>query len=264
MVIHRMLDEIVISKAIIESYMKDLINNLSVDVIIAGGGPAGLVASEALARAGFKVVIFEKKLTVGGGMPGGGILFNKIVVQEEAKKILDEFGVKLEKYQENYYIGESLECVSKLTAAAIDAGVKIFNTISVEDVKIDKDFRVTGVVINWSAVKIAKLHVDPITFQSKIVIDATGHDCELVKVVMRKIPGAKLNTKTGGIMGELPMHAEIGEKLLIKTTKEIYPGLYVAGMAANAVSGGQRMGPIFGGMIISGRKVAELIINKLK
>lgn len=259
-----MLDEIIISKAIIESYMKDLIDNLDVDVIIAGGGPAGLIASEALAKAGLKVILFEKKLNVGGGMPGGGILFNKIVVQEEAKKILDEFNIKLEKYQENYYIGESLECVSKLTAAAIDAGVKIFNAISVEDVKIDKDFKVTGVVINWSAVVVAKLHVDPITFQSRAVIDATGHDCEVVKVVMKKIPGAKLNTKTGGIMGELPMHAEIGEKLLIETTKEVYPGLYIAGMAVNAVSGGQRMGPIFGGMILSGRKVAELIIEKLK
>lgn len=259
-----MLDEIIISKAIIESYMKDLMDNLDVDVIIAGGGPAGLIASEALAKAGLKVILFEKKLNVGGGMPGGGILFNKIVVQEEAKKILDEFNIKLEKYQENYYIGESLECVSKFTAAAIDAGVKIFNAISVEDVKIDKDFKVTGVVINWSAVVVAKLDVDPITFQSRAVIDATGHDCEVVKVVMKKIPGAKLNTKTGGIMGELPMHAEIGEKLLIETTKEVYPGLYIAGMAANAVSGGQRMGPIFGGMILSGRKVAELIIEKLK
>jgi thiamine thiazole synthase len=33
-------------------------------------------------------------------------------------------------------------------------------------------------------------------------------------------------------------------------------------MSANNVMGGYRMGPIFGGMLMSGRKVAKLIIEK--
>ena len=37
-----------------------------------------------------------------------------------------------------------------------------------------------------------------------------------------------------------------------------------AAMAASAVSGTPRMGPIFGGMLMSGKKVAEEIIAKLK
>lgn len=45
----------------------------------------------------------------------------------------------------------------------------------------------------------------------------------------------------------------------IAETFEVFPGLYVAGMEANAVYGGPRMGPVFGGMLLSGRKVAELI-----
>ena len=40
-------------------------------------------------------------------------------------------------------------------------------------------------------------------------------------------------------------------------------GLYVCGMASSAVSGTPRMGPIFGGMLLSGQKVARLIIEKL-
>jgi len=52
--------------------------------------------------------------------------------------------------------------------------------------------------------------------------------------------------------------------MLTETTKEIYPGLFVAGMAANAVSGGPRMGPLFGGMLLSGRKVALDILKRLK
>jgi thiamine thiazole synthase len=35
-------------------------------------------------------------------------------------------------------------------------------------------------------------------------------------------------------------------------------------MAANNVFGGPRMGPIFGGMILSGKKVAEIISLKEK
>jgi thiamine thiazole synthase len=35
-------------------------------------------------------------------------------------------------------------------------------------------------------------------------------------------------------------------------------------MAANAVHGGFRMGPIFGGMLRSGRKVARLILDELR
>jgi len=35
-------------------------------------------------------------------------------------------------------------------------------------------------------------------------------------------------------------------------------------MAANAVFGAPRMGPIFGGMLLSGQKVARLIAERLK
>jgi ribulose 1,5-bisphosphate synthetase/thiazole synthase len=34
-----------------------------------------------------------------------------------------------------------------------------------------------------------------------------------------------------------------------------------AGMSANAAFGGPRMGPIFGGMLLSGRRVSELILE---
>ena len=34
-------------------------------------------------------------------------------------------------------------------------------------------------------------------------------------------------------------------------------------MSANNVAGGYRMGPIFGGMMLSGEKVADLIVKSL-
>ncbi|OIP26287.1 MAG: hypothetical protein AUK39_05100 [Dehalococcoidia bacterium CG2_30_46_19] len=60
------------------------------------------------------------------------------------------------------------------------------------------------------------------------------------------------------------MWAEMAEKQVVKNTKEVYPGLIVAGMAASAVFGLPRMGPIFGGMLLSGRRAAELAIELLK
>ena len=46
-------------------------------------------------------------------------------------------------------------------------------------------------------------------------------------------------------------------------TKEVCSGLYVCGMAANAVFGTPRMGPIFGGMLLSGKKLAQELIKKI-
>jgi thiamine thiazole synthase len=256
------LDEIKISRAIIESYNKKLIGALDVDVAVAGAGPAGMICGYYLAKAGKKVAVFERKLSVGGGMWGGGIMFNEIVVQEEAKKILDEFGIKSRIYEKGYYLADSIEAVSTLCAKTVKAGAKIFNLLSAEDVMV-RNKRICGLVLNWTAVEMANLHVDPITMKARFVVDATGHAAEVVRIVEKK-SGIKLKTKSGKIMGEQSMWAQVAEDIIVKNSKEACPGLYVCGMAANAVFGGPRMGPIFGGMLLSGRKLAKDLIKRLK
>lgn len=256
------LNEITVSKAIIEKYSERLIKCLENDVVIVGAGPSGLVAGYYLAKEGLKTCIFERRLALGGGLWGGGMLFNFIVIQEEGKKILDEFGIPSEKYTEGYYIADAIDTVAILTAKAKLAGTTIFTGITVEDIVL-KNERVKGVVINWSAVEIANFHVDPLTIFAKYVIDATGHEASVTNVLQKKA-GVKLNTATGTILGEKPMWAEVAEKTILENTKEVYPGLYVAGMAANAVYGSYRMGPIFGGMLLSGQKVAQIIIQRCR
>jgi thiamine thiazole synthase len=260
------MDEVIISRAIIESYFKNLLDYLDVDVAIAGAGPSGLTAAYYLAKEGIKTVIFEKQLRVGGGMPGGGMMFNNIVVQEDAKEILNEFKIRAKKYKDGLYIAHALETVSALCLKAIKAGANIFNLISVEDVMIRESAKdgeiITGLVLNWSAVSWSKLHVDPLTVRSKLIIDATGHDGEVCRIVAKKL-GPKLRTSTGEIIGEKSMWSEKGERELLENTKEVYPNLIVTGMAANAVFGSPRMGAIFGGMLLSGKKAAEIAIEKL-
>lgn len=257
------MDEVVISRAIVESYMKDFMGAMETDVAIAGAGPAGLVTAYYLSKEGIKVVVFERQLRVGGGMSGGGMMFNHIIVQEEGKRILDEFEVATREYRKGYYLADSLEAISTVCSRAIKAGAKIFNLISVEDVMIREGDRITGLVLNWSAVSWSKLHVDPLTVRCKVAVDATGHDAEVCSIVVKKI-GPKLSTKTGEVMGEKCMWAERGEKEVLRNTREVYPGLVVAGMTANAVFGSPRMGAIFGGMLLSGEKAARVAKKSLK
>jgi thiazole biosynthesis enzyme len=183
------------------------------------------------------------------------------VVQEEAKPLLDEWGVDVVPYKKNYFVASSLETLGVLLSQAIKKGARIFNGISAEDALII-DGEIRGVVINWSAAEAAKLHVDPLTVRSFTVVDATGHAAEIARLVSKK-SGSRLATPSGEVMGERPMWAEKGERILLENTREIFPNLYVCGMAANAVFGGPRMGPIFGGMLLSGQKVARLIAGKL-
>ena len=81
--------------------------------------------------------------------------------------------------------------------------------------------------------------------------------------MLPKKSGIALNTQTGDIMGERSMWAEIGEEAILKNSREVAPGLYTCGMCANAVYGGNRMGPVFGGMLLSGKQVAHELIQKL-
>jgi thiazole biosynthesis enzyme len=257
------MDEVIISRAIVESYIQDFMGAMEVDVAVAGAGPAGLVTAYSLAKEGIKVVVFERQLRVGGGMSGGGMMFNRIVVQEEGKRILDEFEVSAEEYAKGYYVADSLEAISTICSRAIKEGAKIFNLINVEDVMIREDDRITGLVLNWSAVSWSKLHVDPLTVRCKVAVDATGHDAEVCRIVAEKI-GPKLRTKTGEVIGEKSMWAEKGEREILENTREVYPGLVVAGMTANAVFGSPRMGAIFGGMLLSGKKAARVAMELLK
>lgn len=257
-----MLDERTITRAIIDRYFGRLTSCLDLDVAVCGAGPSGLVAAYFLAKENLSVAVFERKLSLGGGMWGGGMMFNEIVVQEEAKPLMDELGVRTTQYAPGYITASSVETTAALCLACARAGAQIFNLIGVEDLMVRED-RVCGIVINWTAVEQTGLHVDPLTVSAKAVVDATGHEAEIVRTFTRKM-GACLAVPGGERHGEKSLWAEVAEKTTLDNTRCVYPGLWVAGMAANATFGSYRMGPVFGGMLLSGRRVAELIAAELR
>ncbi|MEM1650934.1 MAG: sulfide-dependent adenosine diphosphate thiazole synthase [Sulfolobales archaeon] len=250
-----------ISRAIWRNTARDWLDLAKVDVAVVGAGPSGMTAAKYLAERGFKVVIFERRLSFGGGIGGGGMLLHKIVVDDRVIQILDEFKVKYSRDdEENLYVLDASELMAKLAAGAIDAGAKIIHGLHVEDVIYrENPVRVEGVVLQWSAVVLSGLHVDPLFVRSRAVVDATGHDAEVLRVVAKKVPGVNLV-----LAGEKAAYSEKSESLVVENTGRVLPGLYVTGMSVAALYGLPRMGPIFSSMLLSGKRVAEIIERDLK
>ncbi len=257
-----MIDERIISKAIVDRFFEKFRNTLNIDVAVVGAGPSGMVCAMTLANKGYKVSIFERKLSPGGGIWGGGMMFNEVVLPNDLKDFIEHLGINITDYDENYFTIDSVEFASSLIYNTVHSGVKLFNLMSVEDVLV-YDGRISGLVLQWSTVEMANLHVDPLVVKSYAVLDGTGHPAEVANLIVKKMD-MKLRTPSGRIEGERSMWAEKGEEMTVENTREIVNGCFVSGMAANAVYGGYRMGPIFGGMIKSGLKAAELIEEYIK
>jgi len=246
--------EIDISKAIIGQYCNRLLDHLDNDVVIVGAGPAGLTAGYYLSQAGIKTTIIEKKLSIGGGIWGGAAGYN--IVTFEDTEIPDELEISTEK-QGDLYIADAIELATGLAYKAKKAGTAVFNVIQAEDIVL-KEEKVQGVVVNNTSALMVGLHVDPFCICGRCVIDATGHPAELVGMLQRQKPKEFPNK-----LQEYFMDVETSEEGVVEKTGEVYPGLFVAGMAVCDVYNLPRMGPIFGGMLKSGKKVAELINEKL-
>ena len=253
------LNEVEISKTIINTYSEKLLDCLTSDVVIVGAGPAGLVAACFLAKSGVKVTILEKRLSPGGGIWGGGMGMNIAVVQEEAIPLLNEMDIRTKPAKDGLYAVDAIELAAGLCWNAIQAGAAILNLATVEDLCVHNG-QVTGVVINRTMIA-GKLPVDPIVFSAKAVLDGTGHEAVLVQALRKR--GLLKDVKNASEYGEGPMDATQGEQFVVNHAGELFPGLWLAGMSVSAALGGPRMGPIFGGMLLSGKRVAGAIVTAL-
>ncbi|MCK9615411.1 MAG: sulfide-dependent adenosine diphosphate thiazole synthase [Candidatus Omnitrophica bacterium] len=242
-----------VSRAIVGEFTKWFQEYIVCDAIIIGGGPSGLVAAKELASSGFKTLVVESNNYIGGGFWIGGYLMNTLTFRSPSQEILDELKIPYKEVENNLFVSDGPSACSKLISAACDAGVKILNMTKFDDVVL-RNNRVEGVVINWtpvSALPRAITCVDPISLESKIVIDATGHDAWVCKSLEKR---HLIKLETFG-----PMDINTSEDAVVEKTGEIYPGLFVSGMAVSTAYGIPRMGPTFGAMLYSGKKVASQV-----
>lgn len=248
-----------VTRNIAREYYRQFDQLIESDVIIVGGGPAGLICGRDLAAVGLKVLIIEQMAHLGGGFWSGGYLMTKASIAAPAQELLEELGVPCQEVGPGHYIVEAPHACSKLIGAAFDAGVRVLNLTKVVDLIIRENSQLRGVVVNWWPVESMGhdiVHIDPIALEGKIVVDATGHDAVVLDLLHKR----KLFDE---VPGNGAMWVERSEELVIQNTGEAYPGCFVVGLAVAAVYGTPRMGPAFGAMLLSGRKGARMIREKL-
>ena len=248
-----------VTRAIVGEFSKQFSDYVESDVVSIGGGPSGLMCGRNLARVGKKVLIVERNNYIGGGFWIGGYLMNKLTVRHPAERILDEIGAPYLEITKGLMVADGPHACSKLIAAACDAGVKFANMTIFDDLVMREDGRVRGAVINWTPVTSLPREitcVDPVAIESKVLVDATGHDAQVVRKLEER---GLFKTKGFGAMW-----VERSEDLIVEHTGEVYPGLIAIGMAVSTTYGLPRMGPTFGGMLLSGEKGAEAALELLK
>ena len=245
-------DEKDVTRAIVGGFLRQFDEYVESDVIVIGGGPSGLTAARILAKQGFKTLIVERNNYLGGGFWIGGYLMNKVTLRAPAQEMLEELGVPFEEAKPGLFVADGPHACSKLIAAACDAGVKILNMTMFDDVVIRDRNRIAGAVVNWTPVASLPREitcVDPIALESKVLIDSTGHDACVVKKLEAR---GMIET-----VGFGAMWVDRSEDLLVEHTGRVADGLIVCGMAVSTLYGIPRMGPTFGGMLLSGVKAAK-------
>lgn len=251
-----------ITRQIAREYYKEFDQLIESDVIIVGAGPSGLICARDLAAMGFRTLVVEQSLSLGGGFWSGGYLMNKATICAPANDILEDIGVPCKKIKdcEGMYMVDPPHATGGLIAAAYKAGAKILNLTKVVDLILRKDGALEGVVVNNSTAEMAGhdvIHVDPIALESRIVVDATGHDAIVVDLLHKR-------SLYKPVPGNGAMWVSRSEQEVMDRTGEVYPNCFVIGLAVAAVYGTPRMGPAFGSMLLSGRYGAALIKKKLK
>ena len=260
-----------ISRAMTSRYFKDLDQHAETDILIVGGGSAGLAAAYELSKhPEVQVTLIEQNVAPGGGAWLGGQLFSAMCIRKPAHTFLDELDIPYDDEGSFVVVKHAALVTSTLLAKVLAApNVKLFNATAVEDLIIKSDdsvpegSRVAGAVTNWTLVALnhsTQSCMDPNVIESKVMISSTGHDGPMGASGVKRL--ARLGMVDIKGMGALNMNE--AEGAIVQNTKMVYPGIIMAGMEVSEWTGSSRMGPTFGAMFVSGFAAAHLALNDLE
>ncbi|KAJ7600628.1 Thi4 family-domain-containing protein, partial [Mycena floridula] len=265
------IEEAQVSRAMIKRYFENMYERAISDVVVVGAGSAGLSCAYHLAstRPDLKITIIEANVAPGGGAWLGGQLMTPMVIRKPAHLFLQEIGVPFEDEGSFVVVKHAALFTSTLLSRVLAfENVVLFNATAVEDLVIHEDFRgqqrVAGVVTNWTLVALnhdTQSCMDPNTITAPIIVSACGHDGSLGAFSAKRLVSAGLLKELGNMRG-LDMNR--AEPAIVNQTRQVVPGLIMAGMELSEHDGSNRMGPTFGAMIASGIKAAKEAIRALE
>ncbi|KAJ7044174.1 Thi4 family-domain-containing protein [Mycena alexandri] len=264
------IEEAQVSRAMIRRYFNTMYERVVSDVVIVGAGSAGLSCAYSLAsrRPDLKITIIEANVAPGGGAWLGGQLMTAMVIRKPADNFLRELGVPYEDEGNFVVVKHAALFTSSLLARVLAfPNVVLMNATTVEDLITCTDFegqqRVAGVVTNWTLVALnhdTQSCMDPATITAPVIVTATGHDGPMGAFSAKRLVSMGFTKELGNMRG-LDMNRS--EPAIVNGTREVIPGLVMAGMELAEHDGANRMGPTFGGMIGSGIKAAHEVLRVL-
>ncbi|KAJ7175899.1 thiazole biosynthetic enzyme [Mycena filopes] len=268
------IEEAQVSRAMIRRYFNTMYERAVSDVVIVGAGSAGLSCAYSLAtlRPDLKITIIEANVAPGGGAWLGGQLMTAMVIRKPADNFLREIGVPYEDEGNFVVVKHAALFTSTLLSRVLALpNVVLMNATTVEDLITCTDFegqpRVAGVVTNLDArsSSVALNHdtqscMDPATITAPVIVSACGHDGPVGAFAAKRLVSMGFTKELGNMRG-LDMNRS--EPAIVNGTREVVPGLVMAGMELAEHDGSNRMGPTFGGMIGSGIKAAHEVIRVL-
>ncbi|KAJ7784519.1 Thi4 family-domain-containing protein [Mycena metata] len=264
------IEEAQVSRAMIRRYFNTMYERVVSDVVIVGAGSAGLSCAYSLAsrRPDLKITIIEANVAPGGGAWLGGQLMTAMVIRKPADNFLRELGVPYEDEGNFVVVKHAALFTSTLLSRVLALpNVVLMNATAVEDLITCTDFegqqRVAGVVTNWTLVALnhdTQSCMDPATITAPVIVTATGHDGPMGAFSAKRLVSMGFTKELGNMRG-LDMNRS--EPAIVNGTREVIPGLVMAGMELAEHDGANRMGPTFGGMIGSGIKAAHEVLRIL-
>jgi len=152
-------------------------NDISAEVVVAGGGLAGTFAAIAAARLGCKTVLIQDRPVLGGnassellvGICGADCSGSALARYVRESGLVDEFALQLLRRSSNFASAAPLHSVILWEMAQREANLSLYLNTSVRDVSKNSGGNIAS--IRASQISTEK----EFTFEGRIFIDCTGH-----------------------------------------------------------------------------------------